>query len=541
MSHLTAEQAAQRLLTTKEHLKPQLDQKSSSSISWAFRDSVDTTGALNWISEHLDAHKNGLSDDELELLAYLDRIDYRQDKLPTQAQPAFMLRQEQNKLQTKIGRSERHAGVVREQNGMLKNRVDQMDHELADLRAEEERLIQEAYDSDTELARLTSGYLGQLDEAKWAATSLADILCAPSDAQEGYHYLYQHGQVIRSLDEVMQKQLEALGEQVAGQLEQVDELPTPWKEFEPFAATTVPELLGLAVEESERIRGKAGGLAKDICELEIANELISAIEKEVEAVSKDKPALLQRCLAIDKGQGKGEIKGIDRHIGDQAKHIAASTSLVSANSNNNQSMVPSDLANTLQFIDQSCSELVDAQEAQMNQMLNYAKQRLDPYENAALAIRQGLVSEQQMLAGWHKLWSVVKSSLEQTSSDLERDKKELERLAATKANLQVIHPEDVLGLSIRSLVDVGSRVNESILGPDGSTAALVGADGKSGPLYELLSSFFWLEKDDGGAFSEWKALAKDTRACQRNSEAVQKEVQGEVYESERLERQMQVI
>ncbi|KAJ2630011.1 hypothetical protein H4R22_002968, partial [Coemansia sp. RSA 1290] len=87
---LTAEQAAQRLLDVLEtvassSLQPKANSKGnakkhppdSSSISWAFHNSVDTTGLLNWLSINIDAVNNGLCEDELELLAYLDRIDYK--------------------------------------------------------------------------------------------------------------------------------------------------------------------------------------------------------------------------------------------------------------------------------------------------------------------------------------------------------------------------------------------------------------------------------------------------------------------------------
>ncbi|KAJ2759276.1 hypothetical protein IWQ56_005779, partial [Coemansia nantahalensis] len=138
---LTADQAAQRLLALVDVLDEggggataqraagggHRQRLAVSSISWGFHESADTTGLLQWVAENVDARKNGLTADELELLAHLDRIGYTSDGTDDAAltvAPGFELAAQRAKTEARIARLEPYVETVRNQGAVLASRAD---------------------------------------------------------------------------------------------------------------------------------------------------------------------------------------------------------------------------------------------------------------------------------------------------------------------------------------------------------------------------------------------------------------------------------
>ncbi|KAJ2329313.1 hypothetical protein GGI00_003970, partial [Coemansia sp. RSA 2681] len=288
----SADQAAQRLLTLLDTLGISSESSQgkgstnananananrvskgldTSSISWAFHETIDTTGVLRWLAENIDAAANGLSDDELELLSHLERTEFEYgdgaDLAKSEsnggcegdedAAPSFELHARRKRTQARISRLEAYSETVRGQHTLLTGRVNQMTRELEDLQAEELVLSKAASSADGEVARLTSMYSGLLGESSLAAQTLMARL-HPESLE--HRYFYQCANEISRLEIALQAHVEDIGEHVGAYMKIADELPSPWREFEPFATHSVSELLRLATAEHSRIGSSAQGL-----------------------------------------------------------------------------------------------------------------------------------------------------------------------------------------------------------------------------------------------------------------------------------------
>ncbi|KAJ2879759.1 hypothetical protein IWW38_006063, partial [Coemansia aciculifera] len=252
----SSDQAAQRLLTLLDTLGISSDASRSksltnpnrakagldpSSISWAFHETIDTTGVLRWLAENVDAAANGLSNDELELLLHIDRSEFRygDDVNLTKREsssngregnedvaPSFELRERTRKTQARISRLEAYSETVHGQNTLLTGRVNQLTRELEELQAEELVLAKTASSADGEVSRLTSMYAGLLGESSLATQTLMTSL-QPESAER--RYFYQCANEIARLESVLQAHVEDIEEHVGAFMKGADELPSPWK------------------------------------------------------------------------------------------------------------------------------------------------------------------------------------------------------------------------------------------------------------------------------------------------------------------------
>ncbi|KAJ2824920.1 hypothetical protein FBU31_003856 [Coemansia sp. 'formosensis'] len=438
----SADQAAQRLLALIETLGASVDTSGgkrvknanrvskgsdASSISWAFHETIDTTGMLRWLAENIDAASNGLSDDELELLSHFERTEFQYDDSANLAQhasngtregdedvgPSFELRAKRKQVQARVARLEAYAETVRGQHSLLKGRVNQMAHELEELLAEEQLLVKAATSADGEVSRLTSMYTGLLGESSLAAQTLMTRL-QPASLER--RYFYQCTGDIGRLETALQAHVEDIGEYVAAHLKSADELPSPWKEFEPFSTHSIPELLRLAVVEHSRVGDSAQKLAKDTLALEIENALVRAIDVEVEKAMRAPGDLLQRCQAQSPAPSGAETR-TEQMI---SEHVARL--VLSALPDNTAPRLQPSIKSTLSHLNQSCNELVQSRSTLMNQELEMLKASLAVPTQTISNFRHTLVTEGEMLSGWATLWSTVSSGLDRENKELERHK-----------------------------------------------------------------------------------------------------------------------
>ncbi|KAJ2030701.1 hypothetical protein H4S03_006938 [Coemansia sp. S3946] len=557
-AQFSADQAAQRLLALIDTLGVNGDTSAgkrmsnanraskapdASSISWAFHETIDTAGVLRWLAENIDAASNGLSDDELELLSHLERAEFQYDDSSNLSKhasnstcegdedvmPSFELRARKKEAQARVTRLEAYAETVRGQRTLLKSRVNQMTHELEELQAEELALAKAASSADGDVARLTSMYTGLLGESSLAAQTLMTRL---QPASLDRRYFYQCASDIGRLESALQAHVEDIGEYVSAYLKSADELPSPWKEFEPFATQSVPELLRLAVAEHSRIGGSAQNLVRSTLALEIENELVRAVDAEVEKAMRVHGDLLQRCQSQSPKPSDTE-SGADRAI---CEHVArlVSTALPDSATPRLQPAVKSALAH----LNQSCNELTQSRSAQLNQELEALKTRLALPTQTIINIRHALATEGEMLSGWVKLWSTVSSGLDSENAEMERQKGELQRITAATGNSQIIHPDDIVALSLKRLVDMSRRACDATVAPLGSTGVGStndehGAD-TDGDI-DMRDHGSWPTE---GAFTAWEALLADAKACRKADLRTRQAVMDEIYALEALERRM---
>ncbi|KAI7822278.1 hypothetical protein BX661DRAFT_187616 [Kickxella alabastrina] len=606
--NLTAEQAAQRLLTLLDTLgvqntssnntgkaKTGKRQPNASSISWAFHESADKTGLLRWLADNITAAKNGLTDDELELMEYLERTNYHNsdpnqqpqqhrlllnepvrtgnsqfstDSIAQSGAPAFEMRMRKDKVQKNVARLEKHAEILRGQNAVLTSRADSMAHELAELRAEEEALTRAATSTDSELARLLTMHLGQLDEASLAAKALMAQLKvdAPKNSKGHTRFHYQSLEAIDQLGAAMQGIFKVVGEQVALHLRRTNELPSPWKEFRPFAANSVPELLHLATAEHARVGASALDLAKAKLKLKVECELVRAIGEEVGRAQSqnNRSNLLHRCQQLTASETSGF--DIDRIINERAQELAQN-----AQADTFSTAVPADHRRALDLLNESHNALAQSQSDQLSRKLESIAQSLDSQHHSVEHILGTLVNERDMLDGWSELWSTVSASIDRDNADNEKQKTDLERVGAVEpSGRQVIHPDDHLALSLKRLLSMSSRANQAVLMLSQSTAGLASAK-KIASVSELLRPMLTSSADssgcglnvdvgddgdvemrqnqlrvqnqeswlsDGAVFTSWDALladAKTSLVLGRNARDV---IGTEVKTAEALERKM---
>ncbi|KAJ2786917.1 hypothetical protein GGI15_001130 [Coemansia interrupta] len=564
---LTAGQAAQRLLTLLEVLGLQADtagtkrphsragtgnaQKTSvASISWAFHDSTDKDGFLRWLADNADAGRNGVVDSELELFEYLERIGYHDPQaqskqtsasgdvdstLAETSTPMFELRDQRAKLQKKVASYEKHSATIRQQNEVLSSRVDTMARELAELKAEEEALEKSAAALDAELARLVSVHSGQLEEALLATRLLVRQLevngkAAPNDAPR-YHY--QCNDAIKRLCLGMQSYFDSVGRQIEKHAAQVSELPSPWKEFEPYAARNVPELLQTAQDEHRRISDDVSSLVRSKLALEVEAMLVHAISSEIDRL--DNSSLLEYHQEASLVTRSNSL--IEQVIRERSQVLAESP-LAAVHG----SSVPEDIAQAIDTLNDSCSQLAHSQTGQVGNRIDSVLQSLASQTQVIENALQSLVDEKDMLDGWTRLWSVVSASLDEDNAKLEKQKIDLEH-GATKADPKhtVISPDDVLALSLKRLISMSRTANRAavVLSDAGSQHA-VGSQRNGPSAASLLQPMLRLQSDDealdsmlvdaeatssqqprrreswlseDAAFTGWDMLLADARDC----------------------------
>ncbi|KAJ1962074.1 hypothetical protein GGI12_002868 [Dipsacomyces acuminosporus] len=462
MSDLTPEQAAQRLLSLIETLgihgndnktqnaKSRARKLDPSSISWAFHDSVDRSGVLKWIVENVDVSKNGITDDELELLDYLDRINYtsssdstsgglggelNQGAAADKVVYAFELKARKSALEARIDRLSKYKDVIRGQNAMLKDRVDDMSRKLAAYKAEEENLARLASASDSEVSRLTSIYAGVLEEASLAAKALMAKLDAtsgsPSKAvhkngiatkdEEARQFFYQNSGMVERLGINVQSYMENLSELVMAQIQQSNELPSPWKEFQPFETGSIAELLNLAKSEHGRIDRDVVSLAKTKASLEVQSDLVQAVTQEVDRIY-EAGDLLSRCQLLTSSLTNDSTVS---HSIDELAEAHARSLTEGALGNFSSASQLEQFKDALDKVNQGFNELAEHRNSQVAQSLIAATQNLEPQHQAAEAILDALAEEQQMLSGWNELWAAVADSLEKDNAETEGQRQAL--------------------------------------------------------------------------------------------------------------------
>ncbi|KAJ2259111.1 hypothetical protein GGI13_000172 [Coemansia sp. RSA 455] len=557
-AQFTADQAAQRLLALIDTLGVNGDTSAgkrmsnanrvnkapdASSISWAFHETIDTAGVLRWLAGNIDAASNGLSDDELELLSHLERTEFQYDDSSNltkhqsnstregdeDVMPSFELRARKKEAQARVTRLEAYAETVRGQRTLLKSRVNQMTHELEELQAEELALAKAASSADGDVARLTSMYTGLLGESSLAAQTLMTRL---QPASLDRRYFYQCASDIGRLESALQAHVEDIGEYVSAYLTSADELPSPWKEFEPFATQSVPKLLRLAAMEHSRIGGSAQKLVRSTLALEIESELVRAVDAEVEKAMRVPGDLLQRCQSQSPMPSDTE-SGTDRAI---CEHVArlVSTALPDSAAPRLQPAVKSVLAH----LNQSCNGLTRSRSAQLDQELETLKASLALPTQTISNIRHALATEGEMLSGWVKLWSTVSSGLDSENAEMERQKGELQRITAATGNSQIIHPDDIVALSLKRLVDMSRRACDATVAPLGSTGVGSMDDGHGADAdgdIDMRDRGSWPSE---GAFTSWEALLADAKACRKADLGTRQTVMDEIYALEALERRM---
>ncbi|KAJ2800522.1 hypothetical protein H4R20_004024 [Coemansia guatemalensis] len=561
---LTADQAAQKLLTLIDTLnvgkaatrtnsgKTHRRKLEASSISWAFHDSVDTTGFLRWLVNNIDAFKNGMTDGELELLAHLERISYsnhdnavrgsESNSIYSDELPGFVLSSQKSKTEARIEQLESYAETIRSQGDMLANREDQMARELRELLQEEERLKKAAKASDSEVARLTSTYMGVLDEAALAAKSLMTRLQAEPSVSDG-RYFYQCTEEIGQLDTAIQAYLERLGEDLEEQLSSTDELPLPWKGFQPFTAQSVSDLLWLGSQEHARIAESVSNMVLTEFRLDVSCELIRVIGDEIDRMRSEGHArLLERCQSY---VAKEEVRDFSAYLESQ---ISENTEQIVTAARGKQDGVtlPVKVSRLLAGLNGNCNELAELQSRELGQILEKAAKDLEPQVHAVQAIMRQLSTEKEMLRGWSDLWSTVASSLVKDNEALDKQKTALLKLSSQNSSTQIIAPDDLLALALKRLLAVSNQASRIATMPSESAAdwhlqlpALLQLSGGSTVKDNSGSKTYELQSRLGeGAFTSWDALLAEAKMHRQLEDDVQRAIDTKVKDAANVERKM---
>ncbi|KAJ1723486.1 hypothetical protein LPJ53_002194 [Coemansia erecta] len=435
---LTAGQAAQRLLTLLDVLGLQADardtkrppsragmsnaQKSNvSSISWAFHQSTDKDGFLRWLADNVDAGRNGVVDSELELFEYLERIGYKHPQAQSkqtnasgnvESMPMFELRDQRARLQKRVAGYEKHSATIRQQNEVLSSRVDTMNHELAELKAEEEALDRAAAASNAELARLISAHSGQLEEALLATQLLARQLEANGKAgpNSAPRYHYQCNDAIARLCSDMQRSFDSVGRQIEKHAAQVSELPSPWKEFEPYSARSVPELLQIAHDEHKRIRDDVSNLVRTKLAHEVEAKLVHVVSDEIDRL--DSSSLFGHIQETSLATQSDTL--IERVIREHSQTLAESPLAAIHGSS-----VPEDFGQAIDILNDSYSHLADSQTDLVGKRIDSVSRNLASQTQVIEDALQSLVDERDMLDGWTRLWKPDDEALDSMLVDAE--------------------------------------------------------------------------------------------------------------------------
>ncbi|ORX74372.1 hypothetical protein DL89DRAFT_15130 [Linderina pennispora] len=405
---LTPDQAAQRLLSLVQTLgmegqrnerstnskKARNAQPDPSSISWAFHETVDKDGLLRWLAENLDASRNGLCDDELEFLDYLDRIEYTGSDLSAAGEKdlaaSFELRAQLDRLEKQISQSRQHKKTLQEQSAMLDKRTEQLMQQLSELRVEEEALARAASSADAEVSRTTSMYQGFLDEAALATRKLASALSPASGRNAAgsltKHFMFQCEDEVDEMCCAIKDYMTELGEFVETGMRKADVLPSPWKEFEPFATRSVADLLNVAKSEHGRIARDIVPMAQLKLKLDIERELLLASRSEADKALASGD-LVQRC---------------EQYMHD-GEHASGWTSSVEAHAVNLSGAVLSHLeepgqvrhfGDVMEQLRQQWAALAENRRDQQSQDLEIAAQSIGPQRQAADEAMHRLAEEQ---------------------------------------------------------------------------------------------------------------------------------------------------
>ncbi|KAJ2845651.1 hypothetical protein IWW36_004693 [Coemansia brasiliensis] len=435
-TNLTAEQAAQRLLTILETVAPtklqfkdsfkgnaKKHKPDSSSISWAFHSAVDTTGLLNWLSINIDAFNNGLSEDELDLLGFLDRIDYKpamggilakDEKDSSESSlPSFELQKEKRRIESNVLHLEKYAEVLKSQNAMLKSRSDSVSAELTDILEEEERLKRSVKASNAEVARLTSTYTGVLDEASLAAKNLMARLQLEDCKKSSY--FYQNKGTIDRLETGLHSYIDKQNERISEQLKAADKLPAPWNEFQPLCTQNITELLQLSRKEYESLNKTATEILAEKLSLDIEQKLVRLCEEEVDRVQSTGYTGLHQQQQMD-GKFKDFEECLNASIAQHRDSMVATALEKTAGA----MAVPLYTRGLLKQLNLLNRDLANIQTTRLAQVLDLALEDLKPQEQTLNAIWQSLAAEQKMLDGWAKLWQTVSESLGKENAMLEK-------------------------------------------------------------------------------------------------------------------------
>ncbi|KAJ2083388.1 hypothetical protein H4R24_000865 [Coemansia sp. RSA 988] len=556
---LTADQAAQRLLTLIDTLnvaKPTTRANSgkthkrkleASSISWAFHESVDTTGFLRWLVNNVDATMNGITEGELELLEHLERIsdsnDSENSTIYSDVLPGFVLSSQKSKAETRIGQLESYAETIRCQGDMLKSREDQMARELQELIQEEERLKKAAKASDSEVARLTSSYMGVLDEAALAGKTLMTKLQAEPSSISNGRYFYQCTEEIGQLDTAIQTYLGRLGVDLEEQLTRTDELPLPWKEFQPLAAQNVSDLLWLGSQEHARITESVSNLVVSGFNLDVGSKLVQAISDEIDRMRSEGHAkIFERCRPFGVKEGGLEFSAyLKSQLSENTEQIAAA-----ARGKPDGAALPVEVSNLLAGLNANCNELAELQSRELGQILEMASRDLEPQVHAVQLIMRQLSTEKEMLRGWANLWSTVTSSLDKDNKALEKQKTALLKLSSQNNSTQIIAPDDLLALAIKRLLTVSNQTSRIVTEPaESSTDWHL----QLPALLQLSDSSYAKECDSSkthelqsllgkGAFTGWDALLADAKLNRQLGDDIQCSIDTKVKDAADIERKM---
>ncbi|KAJ2158309.1 hypothetical protein GGF46_003862 [Coemansia sp. RSA 552] len=547
---LTADQAAQRLLTLLDTLgvsrqRPTSNERSkkarrsadATSISWAFHDSSDKTGFLRWLSENVET-ANGLTDNELELLEHLDRTDFSQADeaaVPGDLCPEHELLAQKKAVEARVSWLDDYATTLANQNAMLKSSSSRVSDDLAGLLEEEERLKKAVRAADSEAARQTAGYTGMLDEARLAAKAAMTRLRTDGGAEGGYFYQCASEQVdVLAAD--VHACLERVAERIADQLRRADELPSPWREFQPFATQSISGLLELASDEHRRVSGASADLAGTKLRLEVERALVAAVGEEVgRARTEGSASLLLRCKAL---AAKGDEAKVDEAksragIGAEISSHAGRMAAAALDRVSGRPCLP-ETYQLLENLNVSCTELSQAQARQLDLVLESAESGLKPPAEAIQAILCSLVAEREMLVGWAGLWNTVATSLDREMAILEKQQVGLHTAAEASScgDMQAVAPDDLLALALKRLLGISIQT---------SRAALVCAGPEPHELLESLS----IANESGlrsrlgeGAFTGWDALLADARQSRALCDQAQATLRNKVKAAAGTERQM---
>ncbi|KAJ2474037.1 hypothetical protein EV174_005643 [Coemansia sp. RSA 2320] len=420
-----------------------------------------------------------------------------------------------------------------------------MARELDELQTEELALAKAAALADSEVARLTSMYEGVLDESSLAARALMARLHPGST---GRAYYYQCADDISRLDSALQAHLEGIVEHIGKYLKCADELPSPWKEFEPFDTHSISELLQLAAAEHARIGDSAQKLVRTTLALELETALVKAASDEIDRAARNSSAdLLRRCQALALAPGKTEPDS-DQIVREHVEGLV-------------QAALPEDIASlqypaaktALSRLNQCHNELAQSQSTLLKQELAALASSLVLPTQTVDAIRNALSVESEMLDGWAKLWSTVSCGLDKDNAELERQRNELQRIAASAGNSQIIHPDDTLALSLRRLLGMSQKVCDVALAPAKPVAELSENTAPASLLGLLALPQFSSNAvdEDGdadmqeqgewrseGAFTTWEALLADAKTVRKLDLDAQQAVVGQIYAIKGLEQQM---
>ncbi|KAJ2849849.1 hypothetical protein J3B02_003746 [Coemansia erecta] len=521
----------------------------ASSISWAFHESVDKTGFLHWLVENISARRNGLTDSELELIDYLQRTGYKPlqhfvpesiehdhyvDRVNTSILPAFELQKQRRKTEKRVDQLESHLQVIGAQNELLNSRVDHLTKEIGELKAEEDFLVRVAAVSDLEVARAVATYTGQLDETALASKSLVDKLQIDKATTTKPHmHYYQCLGAIDKLQEAMQSQFKSTAEQICDLVKMNNSLPSPWKEFIPFAAQSIPELLHVAETEHTRIKDDALVLAKKKLQCEVESELLTALAAEADRLLllDNYKELLERCRSIsgiDSSSSSVDL-AIDKAAFDIADPVIKQI---------RDTMVPSEYKQALDMLNCSHNELVCVQTQSIDKKIGSVLSLFDSQQNAVESILRVLVNENSMIDGWSRLWSRISTDLDSQNNELIKQKSDLESAAEfAVGSQQLIRPDDILALSLKRLLSMSVKASNAVLSLSENGRTGSAQKNLTVNFTELLQTLLdsqadfdndmqvegtadihqqirrdpWLSQD--AAFTSWELLLADAKEC----------------------------